>query len=217
MSHTISVTKLWFLKGFNAGKTAQKLEHKHKTVDGKAIWGKIESEMVYLKDVNLTDEDGENLKYNSSLNELYEEMDIIINKFGMNLSEFCPKSNHFFTQLKNIVKAKSNFNIQLNRVAQLGFNAGQLSIFINKNTLCEDRQKLIVDLVEKYKMLDLDTYVSIETQSTIDKKYLNETELDLSKVTSVEETAQVGGENNYHGKYMKYKAKYMKLKSNNSN
>jgi hypothetical protein len=207
------------MRGFNSGKSAQKLEHKHETVDGKAVWGKIESELSSLKDVNLTDDDGENLKYNSSLNELYDEMDVIINKFGMSLSEFCPKSNHFFTQLKNIVKAKSNFNIQINRIAQLGFNAGQLSVFIKKNTLCEDRRKLVADLVEKYNMFNLDTYVSLDVQSVINTKYLDGTEYDLNRTEreikhkDAGDEEQEGGGKSYYEKYMKYKAKYMKLKS----
>ena len=215
MSNTTSNTKLWFLKGFNAGKSVQKLEHKHESVDGRAVWGKIENGLGSLKDAKLTDEEGHNLKYNSSLNEIYEEMDVIINKFGMNLSEFCPKSNHFFTQLKNIVKAKSDFNIQLNRIAQLGFNAGQLSVFIKNNTLCEDRKKMVSDFVEKYNMLDLDAYVSQDLQATINKKYLDGTEFDLTKVESDSDEGQKGGTVLYYGKYMKYKAKYMKLKSKN--
>lgn len=215
MSMTTSNSKLWFMNGFKAGKSAQKLEHKHEKVDGKSIWGKIESGLDSLKDVNLTDNEGNNIKYNSDLNKIYEEMDVIINKFGMNLSEFCPKSNHFFTQLKNIVKAKSNFNVQLNRIAQLGFNAGQLSVFIKNDTLCEDRRKLIVDLVEKYNMLDLDTYVNLDAQAIINEKYLDGTKFDLTKIDSDTDKELHGGTDIYYEKYMKYKAKYLKLKSNN--
>ena len=65
-------------------------------------------------------------------------MDKIISKYKMDESEFNPKSNHFFYQLKNLVKAKSNFNIKLNRVMQLDFNDGQLSVFIDRGTLTDD-------------------------------------------------------------------------------
>ena len=204
----MSTVKLYFNKAFKAGKKAQKKEHKHETVDGRAIWGKIESQMGSLKDKNLTDDSDSNLTYNSSLNELYTEMDVIIEKFGMGLSEFCPKSNHFFTQLKNLVKAKSNFIIQLNRVAQLGFNAGQLSVFIKNGTLCDDRRKLITDLVEKYKMLELDTYVSQEVQSIINGKYLSEIEINDGEDKELQE----GGGDIFYVKYMKYKIKYLQLK-----
>ena len=204
----MSTVKLWFNKAFKEGKKAQKKEHKHETVDGRAIWGKIESQMGSLKDKNLTDDSDSNLTYNSSLYELYTEMDVIIEKFGMDKSEFCPKSNHFFTQLKNLVKAKSNFIIQLNRVAQLGFNAGQLSVFIKKGTLCDDRRKIITDLIEKYKMLELDTYVSREVQTIINTKYLSEIEINEDE----DEQVQEGGGNMYYVKYMKYKSKYLQLK-----
>ena len=204
----MSTLKLWFTKAFKAGKSAQKKEHRHETVDGRAIWGKIESQLGSLKDKNLTDDSDSNLTYNSSLNELYTEMDVIIEKFGMGLSEFCPKSNHFFTQLKNLVKAKSNCIIQLNRVAQLGFNAGQLSVFIKSGTLCDDRRKIITDLVEKYKMLELDTYVSREVQTIINGKYLSEIEINDGEDKELQE----GGGDMFYVKYIKYKSKYLQLK-----
>lgn len=208
----MSNTKLWFKKAFEAGKSVQKREHKHETIDGRAVWGSIEDKIGSLKNKNLTNESGSELKYNSSLNELYEEMDAIIEKFGMDKSEFCPISNHFFTQLKNLVKSKSNFNIQLNRVAQLGFNAGQLSVFIKKGTLCDDRKKIIADLVERHNMLELDTYVSPKTQSIINARYLDGTEFDLIREDG-EDKEQEGGANPYYIKYLKYKSKYLQLKS----
>ena len=207
--------KKWFKKAFKEGKSVQKQEHQHKKVDGRAVWGKIENKLITLKDKNLTDDSGSNLKYNSTLDSLYDIMDVIIEKFGMDKSEFCPKSNHFFMQLKNLVKVKSDFNIQANRVAQLGFNAGQLSVFIKKETLCEDRRALIVDLVQKYNMLDLDTYVSPDIQSIINTKYLDKIEVDLTK-TDNEEGGQEGGERErdiYYEKYIKYKSKYVNEKN----
>jgi hypothetical protein len=203
--------KLWFKKAFEAGKSVQKQEHAHIEVDGRAVWGTIEKRIGSLRDVNLTDESDVELRYNSSLLELYEQMDEIIKKFGMGLSEFCPKSNHFFMQLKNLVVGKSNFIIQLNRVAQLGFNAGQLRVFVKKNTLCEDRRMLIRELVEKYKMFDLDTYIDTSTQKLINTKYLDGTEFDLTK-----ELSGGGVITNYEIKYKKYKTKYLELKSKKS-
>ena len=186
-----------FRQAFEAGRTVQKKEHTGEVVDGRAVWGELEKKIGDLKDKNLTDESDKNLKYNSSLNDIYEEMDVIIDKYGMDKSEFDPKSNHFFCQLKNLVKAKSNFNIQLNRVMQLGFNAGQLSIFIKKGTLPEDRRDEIATVVEKYNMSDLNTYVSSENQEIINSKYLS------GKLE--------GGGDIYYAKYLKYKNKYLKL------
>ena len=194
----MSNIQLWFNKAFEAGKHVQQQEHKGETVDGRAVWSDIESKIsdLNLKDIELTGDTEEQLKYNLSLNDLYSKMDVIIEKFNMANSELDPKSNHFFMQLKNLVKAKSNFNIQLNRVAQLGFNAGQLSVFINEGTLFEDRRELITGLVNEYKMLELDTYVNTDTQSIINKKYLE------SKTSDI-----------YYVKYLKYKSKYLELKS----
>jgi hypothetical protein len=207
----MSNLKLWFDKAFKKGKSVQKQEHKGKKVDGRAIWAKIENKLITLKDKNLTDDSSSNLKYNSTLDSLYDIMDVIIEKFGMDKSEFCPKSNHFFMQLKNLVKVKSDFNIQVNRVAQLGFNAGQLSVFIKKETLCEDRRKLIVDLVDKYNMFNINTYVTPTMQSIINTKYLDGTDLDLREKDR-DEHIQKGGDLHYV-KYMKYKSKYLMLKN----
>ena len=165
-----------FRQVFEAGRTVQKKEHKGEVVDGRAVWGELEKKIGDLKDKNLTDESDKNLKYNSSLNDIYEEMDVIIDKYGMD---------------------KSEFNIQLNRVMQLGFNAGQLSIFIKKGTLPEDRRDEIATVVEKYNMSDLNTYVSSENQEIINSKYLS------GKLE--------GGGDIYYAKYLKYKNKYLKL------
>ncbi len=191
--------KKLFEEAYLAGREVQTKEHKGETIDGKQVWQKLEEKTGSLKNQNLTNTNGENIRYNGELENIYVKMDVIIQDFAMDANEFNPKSNHFFSQLKNLVVAKSGFNIQLNRVMQLGFNAGQLSVFIENNTLPEDRQEQITKFVEKYKMLDLDTYVNKPNQTIINKKYL-ETELS-------------GGSGNYKAKYLKYKAKYLKLKS----
>ena len=156
---------------FRAGKEVQIKEHSGETVDGRAIWNTLESTTKKLKDRPLTNnanDDGEILHYNSSLEPIYREMNDIIVRFGMDKSEFDPKSNHFFCQLMNLVDKKSNFEIKLNKIMQLGFNAGQISVFLERNTLPGD----IADFIKKNNMLNLDTYVSRETQETINRLYL---------------------------------------------
>ena len=189
-----------FNKSFIAGVDTQEREHNNEKVDGRAIWGELEKQTGELKDVNLTNMEGCPFQYNPTLNRVYEEMNKIIKQFGMIFSEYCPKSNHFFMQLQNLV-IKTNFNIQLNRVMQLGFNIGQLSIFIKKNTLCEDRRDLIKNLVEKYNLTNIDAYITKETQDLINTKYFNK------------QCKLVGGRNNlyYKNKYIKYKNKYLHL------
>ena len=127
----------------------------------------------------------------------------IITKYNMDENEMDPISNHFFSQLKNLVERKSQFIIHLNRVAQLGFNAGQLSIFIQENTLPEDRREEIKKFVEANRMFDFDTYISKENQKIINK-YLEKN------------LAQHGGnynQNDYYHNYIKYKTKYLNLKN----
>lgn len=93
---------------------------------------------------------------------------IITNK-KMNDNEYNPISNHFFMQLMNLVVNKSlpvnSYNLYLNRVLQLAFNAGQLKVFIDKNLLDDE----IVSFVKKYKLLNLSTYVNSWTQNEINE------------------------------------------------
>lgn len=159
-------------KAFKAGKEVQIREQAGEKVDGRAIWNDLENETTNLKDVVLSSADGQILEYNSSLKPIYKEMNSIIVRFGMETSEFNPKSNHFFCQLMNLVDKKSAFQIKLNKIMQLGFNAGQLSVFIENNALPVDRRDTIMEFILKNNMFQLDTYVSQEIQEIINSKYL---------------------------------------------
>jgi hypothetical protein len=203
--------ELWFRKGFDTGVEVQNKEHNGEAVDGRAIWGQIENDIsrLGLKDINLTDNESKELKYNMELNPIYTEMDRIIRHFRMSEFEFDPKSNHFFTQLKNLVQSKSNFNIQLNRVAQLGFNAGQLSVFIEKKTLNPDRLETITNFFKDNRLFDLNTYISPRIQSIINIKYFS------GPISAESKKFEQYGGNIYHVKYLKYKTKYLELKNSN--
>jgi hypothetical protein len=155
-----------FEKAFRAGREVQIKEHSGEAVDGRLIWNELEQTTNKLKDIPLTN-DGHVLKYNMSLQPIYREMNDIITHFGMDKSEFNPKSNHFFCQLMNLVDKKSNFEMKLNKIMQLGFNAGQLSIFLERKTLPVDRQDVITDFIQRNNMLELNTYVSPEKQEII--------------------------------------------------
>ena len=163
-----------FMEAYEAGRNVQIKEHAGQDMDGKTVWASLETKTGKLKDKNLSTESGELIKYNSNLEKIYDEMDKIILKFKMNESEFSPKSNHFFCQLKNLVKSKSNFNIQLNRVMQLGFNAGQLSVFIENKTLPSDRNDEITHFVKQNSMLELETYINPFTQNIINQTFLSQ-------------------------------------------
>lgn len=163
----------FYKKAFRSGREVQIKEHSGEEVDGRAIWNELENTTKELKDVVLlTLDSSHTLEYNESLKSIYEEMKRIIVRFGMDASEFDPKSNHFFCQLMNLVDKKSAFQIKLNKIMQLGFNAGQLSVFIERNTLPDDRRSNITDFILANKMLDLDTYVDPETQEIINTRYL---------------------------------------------
>jgi len=132
-----------------------------------------------------------------------------------NDNEFKIISNHFFMQLKNLVTTKSNFKIQLNRVLQLAYNIGQLSIFLQKlienkeDFKEEERIKLneIHQIVMEHRLDVLDTYISIENQNKINK-ILKDIYFDFNDIIQ-----QDGGNiHNFKEKYLKYKQKYLKLK-----
>jgi hypothetical protein len=184
-----------FEKAFEAGRDVQERTHSHPdiVIDGRAVWGELEKEAIALTEKN-PEITKEMFKYNESLNDIYDSMDVIIREFHMDKNEFNPISNHFFMQLQNLVKGKSHFIIQLNRVMQLGYNAGQLSVFLERNTLPADRLEVIRKFVNDHNMLNLDTYVSPEIQEIINRILNNKLD---------------GG---YYFKYMKYKNKYMALK-----
>ncbi len=189
--------KFWFDMSFQQGKLVQVREQSgEKDVDGRAIWGAIESQ---VSDIKITEE----LNYKKSLRPIYEEMNKLIEKYNMEASEFEPKSNHFFMQLKNLVEKKSGFRIHFNRVLQLGFNAGQLSMLFEK--IPSD----VKDFVLANKLLELDTYISQKKQKLINEKYLDGTKYD-----KVRENIHSlgGGGDKYQRKYYKYKAKYLQLK-----
>lgn len=165
-----TVQKL-YEKAFDDGRKVQIIEQSGEEVDGRAIWNELEITTKHLKDQVLT-EHGKILKYNPNLKPIYSEMNNIIVDFGMDKSEFNPKSNHFFCQLMNLVDKKSNFEIKLNKIMQLGFNAGQLSVFLERNTLPADRSVIITHFIQRNNMLELETYVSLETQDIINNTYL---------------------------------------------
>ena len=178
-----------FQYAYETGRNVQTREQEGETVDGRQIWGTIE---VLVKDIKLDEE----LRYKDKLNKIYKKMDKIDEKFNMSANEYEPKSNHFFLQLRNLVKAKSNFIIALNRILQLAFNAGQLSIFIERHKVDES----IEHVYNKYKLYKLKTYVSKEDIKKLDE-YIKDVKI-----------PQLGGGIDYKAKYLKYKQKYLELK-----
>ena len=169
-------------------------------INGKDIWKKIES---MIENIKL-----EPLYYNDTLKVIYSNMNNIPNYEDIQNNESNPISNHFFLQLRNLVETKSAFIIYLNRIGQLAYNAGQLSVFIDKNNLNQDIKKFVLE----NNMLDINTYISIENQNIIDM-ILNQNNIDKIIEIIKNILSQQGGNNNYLQKYLKYKQKYINLKN----
>lgn len=165
----MNTVKKLYEKAFESGILVQTIEQSGEQIDGRTIWNQLENETKYLKDKVLTIDD-KVLKYNMSLKSIYSQMNEIIIKFQMDKYEFEPKSNHFFCQLMNLVDKKSNYEIKLNKIMQLGFNAGQLSVFLKMNKLPLE----IKHFYERYALYDLDTYVDKDTQQLINDHYLKD-------------------------------------------
>lgn len=199
--------KFWWEYTFKQGQLVQAIENSKddNKIDGKAVWGGIECQ---LTGINI-----EGLRYNESLRPIYEKMDKVCDAHRMTEEgrEFNPKYHHFFMQLQNLVVKKSNFEVKLNRLIQLAYNAGQLSQLIHLGKIPDD----IKHCVEENNLLSLDTYISKETQDIINRTYLNGTHLDKVR----ENIHMLGGgdpkENQYYYKYLKYKHKYLSLKKLN--
>jgi hypothetical protein len=183
----MSKLKKLFRNVYDTARDVQTKDQNKEEVDGRAIWNEIEASVKGI--------DIEGLEYREELKPIYEKMEVIIDKYKMRDSEMDPKSNHFFMQLKNLVDKKSNFQIKINRVLQIAYNIGQLSIFIEMEKLPQD----IVDFVEEHNLLDLDTYISLENQQIINERYLRDFNIDMK------------GGSYYYSKYLKYKTKYLQL------
>ena len=134
----------------NVYDTARDVQREKK--NGREIWNEIQATVKHI--------DIKGLEYREELKQIYEKMEVIIDKYNMRASEMVPISNHFLMQLKNLVDAKSNFHIELYRVLQIAYNIGQLSIFIERDKLPRD----IVEFVKEHNLFDLDTYISLENQ-----------------------------------------------------
>jgi len=152
---------------FNKAKNIQERIQLGEQVDGKKAWNDIENK--------IKNNDSWQLKYNDHLRQIYYQMNKLAEKYNINKSEFDPISNHFFMQLQNLVDKKSGFKVQLNRLLQIAFNAGQLSVFIDKKILPHDMIKFVID----NKLLELDTYIDLDKQKIINSQSGGNNEINL--------------------------------------
>ena len=203
---------------FDIAIQVQLITRKNDKIKGKDIWQRIESELKTV-DFNILEI---NMLYNESLKIIYENMNQIENFVDIVNNEYNPVYNHFFLQLKNLVEKKSNFIVQLYRVGQLAYNAGQLSVFLDEDNI----NSKIKEFVLKNNMLDINTYITIENQNIIDTAFShNLINIDniinniLKIGNEINMLSQSGGllnkntyDNNYYlQKYLKYKQKYLNL------
>ena len=144
------------------GYVVQILTHQGDSLNGKAIWGRIEKKVDKIK-IN----DDDDIKYNQSLKSIYDIMSKLIDKYDMNDNQHI-LYYHCFTQLKNLVDTKSAFKIQIYRILQIAYNIGQLLYFMD-NSESESSLNEIKDFVYTYNLHLLDTYVSKPIQQEINK------------------------------------------------
>jgi hypothetical protein len=194
---------------YNKARDVQIKTQQGENIDGRSIWQTIEKQISHIDLSDLQ------LYYNDELKQKYDEMNKIDVKFIMSENENNPISNHFFLQLKNLVVIKSNFIVQMNRILQIAFNAGQLSIFLENNKLDLDRLDIIKQFIYMNDMLNLDTYLSLDKQKEIDKKLDDVLVNSIISETNIHNIHNIhtGGENIYYKKYLKYKQKYLKIKN----
>jgi hypothetical protein len=126
-------------------------------VDGKAIWGGIESS---LADIKIRD----GLRYKDELRETYVDMERLIETFGLNRDKM---PDHFFTQLKDLVDKKSEFVVKPNRILQIAYNVGQLTRVLEKDKLPRE----IKEFVYVKRLLEIETYLDEATLSIIDTEF----------------------------------------------
>lgn len=140
----------------------QEKEHAGEKIDGREVWQTIEKEIIHHIPAGLL--------YNDSLKPIYGVMNELIEKYHLDDKK---KPDHFLLQLKNLVVAKSEWNIYLNRVLQIAYNIGQLCYFILKT------DKIPADIIKFFNdnnLNRLSSYVSTENQLVIDR-YLEENKL----------------------------------------
>ena len=181
---------IWWDYAFKTGELIKQIENNpnDNKINGNDIWNNIESQ---VNSVNIL-----GLKYNDSLKPIYEKMKVLIEKYKTEYDNFI--------QLLNLVE-ESNFEIKLNCLLKLAYNAGQIKKLIELNKIPEDIEKFVTE----NNLVSLDTYISKENQSIINEKYLDKTHLDKVR----ENIHNLGGGSIYYYKYLKYKNKYLSIKN----
>ena len=160
----IMYIKVLFNSVVHIGYIVQILTHQGDSLNGKTIWGRIEKK---VDKININN-DGGVMKYNESLKSVYVMMSKLIDKYDMNNNQHI-LYYHCFTQLKNLVDAKSEFKVQIYRILQIAYNIGQLLYFMDNSDLDLDVVNEIKDFVYAHNLHTLDTYVSQPNQMEINK------------------------------------------------
>lgn len=164
-------------------------------VDGRGLWGQIE-ELTQKIDQSFG-------TYTSlELEEFCKKVKSVDEKFHLSIDEMNPKSNHFLLQLCNIPYKKSKGDIYLNRVLQLGLNAGQLFVFYKMGNLNQEIKEVINDNI-----FDIDFYLNTIQITAINDQITDE-KFDqlMNKINELDNQLTEGSQ--YFKKYMKYKLKY---------
>lgn len=183
---------------------------REKHLDGLKAWNDIKPlfvQQIGCTNWNISRKHGENVVTDIQLiyDYVHDDLDMKGDENDDNSNHELWEKKHFFLQLIRIVKNNPEFSFV--RLAQIAYNIGQLSVYIDTDPLFEGHLK------EYFYLNELDQITSYVDLSTCE--ILTE-ELEQIEEQLNEKLSQLGsmeGGNNYYAKYIKYKNKYLELKS----
>lgn len=119
------------------------------------------------------------------------------------------EKKHFFLQLIKIIKNNPEFSFV--RLMQIAYNIGQLSNHIEYDSLFTEE---IREYFYSNKLNKISSYVDI-SKCEFDAEVLNDVLEKMNEKIEFIKELQDGRNDVYYKKYIKYKNKYLKLKSSN--
>lgn len=194
---------------YNVQKKSFELIKDNKIIDGRKVWGEIESSVKDIDVKKLNFHYCDNTKFYADI----DSLNLIDNANEPNIidGKINPKYNHFLLQLKNLVLTKSvDKIIESHRLFQIAYNLGQLKYNYENNIIPNEMKQVIdnnIDIFTIRKFVNDDT---IEKLNSLYKTLI----IDINLDDSIYIMEQKGG-SNYYDKYMKYKTKYVELKKLN--
>lgn len=191
-----------FTKVIKYGKSVRE-----KHMDGLKAWNDIKP--LFVKQINCVDWSISRKIGENNVTDIQLIYDYVHNELEMKGDENDDTSDHelwekkhFFLQLIRIIKNNPEFSFV--RLAQIAYNIGQLSVYIDN---FDERSK------EYFYSNELDKITSYINLSTCEimQEELEQLSQQLDEKIILLESIE-GGSDKYYAKYIKYKNKYLELK-----